>query len=416
MAKTKLPEEFCSFCETPKSEAGSLVRGATDNVYICAECVASSKQSLDQLISNKKPKKLTLEQIRQKVPTPKTIVQYLDQYVIGQAEAKKSLAIAVHDHYLRIYSAHTDTDNDVQIDKSNILLVGPSGTGKTLLAKALATLLNVPFAIGDATSITEAGYVGEDVENLLLRLLHSADMDIALAEKGILYIDEIDKIRSTGGNVSITRDVSGEGVQQSLLKMIEGTICNVPPQGGRKHPEQQFLQIDTTDILFICGGSFAAGLENIIKKRIGGGSIGFGRDNKSDEEKQNDIFSQVTDQDLIDYGIIPELVGRLPVISTLKELSVDDLCHVLTEPKNALLRQQQKMFKLYGQELKFTDAAVAEIATRAKEKKTGARALRSIVETIMREFKFSMPDEKAGKSYSISDVFVKESLQNDAAA
>ena len=402
--KTTTPatEDICSFCGKLKKEAGPLVKGTT-SALICEKCIDEAKDGM--VTDRRRKKRLTIEQVRQRIPEPKKIVKYLDEYVIGQTIAKKQLAVAVHDHYVRILSGHIEQDDDTIIEKSNILMVGPTGCGKTLLARAISKLLGVPFAIGDATSITEAGYVGEDVENLLLKLIRAADMDVEDAQRGILYIDEIDKLRKSGGNVSITRDVSGEGVQQSLLKIIEGTVANVPPQGGRKHPEQQYLEIDTTDILFICGGTFA-GLEEIINRRLGGGTIGFGRDAQASGRKE-DIFSYVTDEDLIEYGIIPELTGRLPCLTSLKELSIDDLCQVLTEPKNALLKQQQKMVRIYGQELVFTDGAIAEIAKKAKSRKTNARALRGIVESLMLDIKYELPDQPAGTTYEVTAEHVR---------
>ena len=395
----------CSFCGKTQEHVDRIVAGP--GVYICDECIEVCKNIIDNDSYNEEELGYSINE-EAKLLSPREIKDILDKYVIGQEEAKKTLAVAVYNHYKRINNE--EKNNDVEIQKSNVLLLGPTGCGKTLLAQTLAKILNVPFAIADATTLTEAGYVGEDVENILLKLIQAADGDIALAEKGIIYIDEIDKITRKSENPSITRDVSGEGVQQALLKIVEGTTASVPPQGGRKHPHQEFLQIKTENILFICGGAFE-GLDKIIKDRIGEKSIGFGAKVESSKEiDKYKIYEQILPQDLLKFGLIPEFVGRLPIVTTLRELDKETLIRIVTEPKNALVKQYKKLFEYDNVELEFEKEALELIVDKAIERNTGARGLRSIIEDIMRDIMFDIPSNPNIEKC----IITKETVQNGA--
>jgi ATP-dependent Clp protease ATP-binding subunit ClpX len=392
---------LCSFCGKSQRQVKKLIAGP--GVYICDECIDLCNEIIDEELTT--PSQLDLENL----PRPKDIYAVLNDYVVSQEEAKRTLAVAVYNHYKRVQMG--TEENDVELQKSNILLLGPTGCGKTLLAQTLARILNVPFAIADATALTEAGYVGEDVENILLKLIQAADFDIKKAETGIIYIDEVDKIARKADNPSITRDVSGEGVQQALLKILEGTVASVPPQGGRKHPHQEFLSIDTTNILFICGGAFS-GLEKIIGKRIGKNAVGFGADIRSRHDAEtSELLTEVMPEDLLSYGLIPEFIGRLPVVSAVHQLQREDLVQILTEPRNALVKQYQRFFGYDSIELVFTDDSLWSIADRALERETGARGLRSIIETALLDVMFELPSRKDVSKCAITKETIEKGVK-----
>ncbi len=392
---------LCSFCGKSQRQVKKLIAGP--GVYICDECIDLCNEIIDEELTA--PPSFDIESL----PKPREIYDVLDEYVVGQDESKRTLSVAVYNHYKRVQMMQAE-DSDIELQKSNILLLGPTGCGKTLLAQTLARILNVPFAIADATALTEAGYVGEDVENILLKLIQAADYDVKKAETGIIYIDEVDKIARKADNPSITRDVSGEGVQQALLKILEGTTASVPPQGGRKHPHQEFLSIDTTNVLFICGGAFA-NLDKVIERRIGSNGIGFGASiqSKADSDK-GELFEKTLPEDLVNYGLIPEFIGRLPVVSAVHQLTRDDLITILTEPRNALVKQFQRFFSFDGIELVFSDEALVSVAEKALARETGARGLRSIIEEVLLEVQFELPSRRDVKKCVVTKETIEKGI------